>query len=307
MKSRYFFIAGLLVFISILITPPFARSEIDNGEKNHRYFVTARVVAESLMAPHLRIIDCRRNIEDYHKGHVPGAVYLDVLKKLRVVGRGGVPGIRRMPEEQEEFFGRELGINNNAMVVLYDDSGLDATRLLWELILAGHEKVAILYGGWEEWTKQNLPQETKTPDIIPQAFLSDFNTSVLASANYILANMGNPNVVLADCRPPEQFAGNKKHPKAACAGRIPGAVNTYALMSWENETYPRSPEELTAMFEDLGITPDKTIVVYCNTGYWGANSWFILKVLGYPDVRNYDYSWVEWSSKDHLPKIKPKL
>jgi len=307
MKFKYFFIVILLVLVSTVVTSPIVQAEIQNSEKSHRYFVTAKVVAESLAAPDIKIIDCRRDIEAYQKAHIPGAVYLNVLEKLRVVGCAGVAGIRRMPEEQEEFFGRELGISNSSMVILYDDSGLDATRLLWELVVAGHEKVAILYGGWKEWEKLELPQETMVPVVIPQAFVGHFNCEVLASANYILANLANPDVVLADCRPPDQFAGKKKHPKAACAGRIPGAVNTYALMNWENKTYPKDPEELAVMFEDLGITPDKTIVVYCNTGYMGANSWFILKVLGYPDVRCYDYSWLEWSSKDHLPKFKQEL
>ena len=309
MKSKHFLSAVIVILLSTLIYSPLALAQTENGngngEKNHKYFVKARVVAETLKAPNMRIIDCRRDIKDYQAGHIPGAVYLNVLKKLRVAGRGGVPGVRRMIEDQEELFGRVLGINNNSMVILYDDSGLDATRLLWELTVAGHYKVAILYGGWEEWIKHKLPQETETPEIIPQAFVGQCNCAELATANYILANLGNPDVVLADCRPPEQFAGLKKNPKAACAGRIPGAVNTYAVMNWENKTYPKPPEELIAMFEDLGITPDKTIVVYCNSGYMGANSWFILKALGYPNVKCYDYSWLEWSSKDHLPKVKP--
>ena len=307
MKSKHLFIVTLLVLVGAFILAPIARAEIGNGEKIHRYFVKAKVLAEILSAPQVRIVDCRRSVEDYHKGHIPGAVYLNVLKKLRVAGRGGVPGVRRMIEEQEELFGRDLGINNDSMVILYDDSGLDATRLLWELTVAGHERVAILYGGWEEWIKNKLPQETETPNIVPQAFVGQCNCDSLATANYILANLGNPDVVIADCRPPEQFLGKKKHPKAACAGRIPGAVNTYALVNWENKTYPKPPEELEAMFEDLGITRDKTIVVYCNSGYMGANSWFILKALGYPDVKCYDYSWLEWSRKDHLPKVKPNM
>lgn len=76
-------------------------------------------------------------------------------------------------------------------------------------------------------------------------------------------------------------------------------------MNWENKTYPKPPDELLAEFEDLGITKDKTIIVYCNSGYMGANSWFIFKVLGYPNVRCYDFSWFEWSMKDHLPKVTP--
>jgi len=305
MKMKQFFKVIMLVIVGVFITATFARADIENGGKNHNYFIKAKVLAETLAAPNMRIVDCRRSIEEYQKGHIPGAVYLNVLKKLRVPGRGGVPGVRRMLEDQEELFGRQLGINNRSMVVLYDDSGLDATRLLWELTVAGHKNVAILYGGWEEWIKNKFPIEAGIQTVAPAAFLGKCDCKELATANYILANLGNPDVVIADCRPPEEFLGKKKHPQSACAGRIPGSVNAFALMNWDNKTYPKPPEELEAMFEEIGITRDKTIVVYCNSGYMGANSWFILKALGYPNVKCYDYSWWEWSMKDHLPKVKP--
>ncbi|MBW2148660.1 MAG: sulfurtransferase, partial [Deltaproteobacteria bacterium] len=64
----------------------------------------------------------------------------------------------------------------------------------------------------------------------------------------------------------------------------------------------KPPDELEEVFEDKGITRDKIIVNYCNTGYLASNTYFVLKVLGYPNVKMYDFSWVEWSGKDYLPK-----
>lgn len=294
-KLKYAVLTTIISLIAVVLVSPAVAQQ--------RYFIKAEVLAETLGAPNIRIVDCRRSLEAYEEGHIPGAVYLNVFEKLRVSGKSGVSGVRRMLEEQEDIFGRELGINNQSMVILYDDTGLDATRLFWELSYAGHENVALLYGGWTEWTKKKLPVSKETPKVVPQPFICNCNCNVLATANYILANLGNPNVVIVDCRPPEEFLGKKKHPKAKIAGRIPGSVNGYALMNWENKTYPKPPDELLSEFEDLGITRDKTVVVYCNSGYMGANSWFILKVLGYPNVRCYDFSWFEWSQKDHLPKV----
>ncbi|MBW2149146.1 MAG: sulfurtransferase, partial [Deltaproteobacteria bacterium] len=202
-----------------------------------KLLIKAEVLAESLEAPNLRIVDCRRKVEDYQMGHIPGAVFLNVFGKLRTTSPSGVIGVRRMLEEQEEVFGRTLGITSETMVVLYDDTGWDATRLFWELSYAGHEKVAILYGGWPEWQKKGLPVSTETPGIKPQVFISRPNPEILATTGYVLANLSNPKVALLDCRPPEQFVGTKKHPKAAVAGRIPGAVNVFTLTNWENKTY----------------------------------------------------------------------
>jgi len=293
-------VAALITLVSLVIV-----GLVSPVSAQQKYFIKSEVLAENLGSPNIRIVDCRRSYDDYKAGHIPGAVYLNVLEKLRVSGRGGIPGVRRMMEEEEELFGRQLGISNQSMVVLYDNSGLDATRLFWELAVGGHHKMALLYGGWTDWTQKNLPTSKEIPRVVPQPFIYNCDCEVLATANYILANLANPNVAIVDCRPPEEFLGRKKHPKAKVAGRIPGAINVYSLMNWENKTYPKPPDELLAEFEDLGITKDKTIIVYCNSGYMGANSWFIFKVLGYPNVRCYDFSWFEWSMKDHLPKVTP--
>jgi rhodanese-related sulfurtransferase len=46
----------------------------------------------------------------------------------------------------------------------------------------------------------------------------------------------------------------------------------------------------------LGVTPNKQVVTYCNSGMQATQSYFTLKYLGY-DVRLYDGSMSEWTSK----------
>lgn len=271
-----------------------------------KVFVKAQDVAEMVAAeaPKLRIIDCRVAAEDYQQGHVPGAIHLSTRTELRVTGAWDTVGVRRQLEDQEQLFGRQLGIDSDTMVVLYDDEGWDATRLFWELKYAGHEQVAIMYGGWPEWKASELPVEQGTNTVEPALFVADVQPQLLATGSYILSKMGNPNVVLLDVRPPAQFVGDKKHPKAAIGGRLPGAVNAFTLANWEDDTYLKDPVELEEMYADKGVTRDKEIIVYCNTGYYAANTFFILKALEFPNVRVYDYSWVEWSGKGFLPRIE---
>ena len=271
-----------------------------------KVFIAADQAAELIGAPNVRFVDCRRDEATYAKGHVPGAVFLNVFKKLRVVGAWETVGVRRGLEDQEELFGRQLGITNDTMVVLYDAEGWDATRLFWELKYAGHDKVALVFGGWPEWNAQKLPVDNNTVTVDPEIFVSTARPELLATASYIMKNMGDPNVVLLDARPAAQFKGDAKHPKAAIGGRLPTSVNALTLANWENKTYLKNPAELEEMYAGLGVTPDKEVIIYCNTGYFASNSFFILKALDFPNVRVYDYSWVEWSGKGFLPKVEAK-
>jgi len=292
----------MLVLAMVIAVVPLAAGQVfaDN------VFIRADQAAELIGTPNVRFIDCRRDEAKYAESHVPGAVFLNVFKKLRVVGAWETVGVRRGLEDQEELFGRQLGINNDTMVVLYDAEGWDATRLFWELKYAGHDKVALIFGGWPEWNAQKLPVDNKTVTVDPEIFVSTARPELLATASYIMKNMGDPNVVLLDARPAAQYKGDAKHPKAAIGGRLPTSVNALTLANWENKTYLKNPAELVEMYAGLGVTPDKEVIVYCNSGYFAANTFFILKALDFPNVRVYDYSWIEWSGKGFLPKVEAK-
>lgn len=296
-KSARLMLMGLVILILVTMTVGNALAE--------KVFITVDKVAELVQtnASNLRIIDCRADQKAYEQGHIPGAVFMDVRNKLRMVGDWETVGVRRQLESQEEIFGRQLGIDNQTMVVLYDDEGWDATRLFWELKYVGHDQVALLYGGLPEWNSQGLPLEKGVVTPEPVLFVGHVQPELLATSSYIVSKLGNPNTVILDARPAAQFIGDKKHGKAKIGGRIPTAVNAYTRANWDDNTYLKSPVELEEMYAELGVTPDKEILVYCNTGYYAANTFFILKALNFPNVRVYDYSWVEWNIKEHLPKI----
>ena len=67
----------------------------------------------------------------------------------------------------------------------------------------------------------------------------------------------------------------------------------------------RPADELRRQFEAAGVTPDKEIAAYCQTGYRSAHAYTALRLLGYERVRNYLGSWREWGDKTHLPIETP--
>jgi thiosulfate/3-mercaptopyruvate sulfurtransferase len=63
----------------------------------------------------------------------------------------------------------------------------------------------------------------------------------------------------------------------------------------------RSPAELSAMYRQAGVTPDREVITYCQGGYRAAHSYLALRLLGYPRVRSYVGSWKEWGDREDLP------
>ncbi len=93
---------------------------------------------------------------------------------------------------------------------------------------------------------------------------------------------------------------------AAGSGAIPGAVH----LEWTNNLAPdgtyKSAADLKAMYEALGVTPDREVVTYCQGGYRAAHTYLALRLAGFPRVRNYTGSWKEWGDGEGLPVEKPK-
>ena len=65
------------------------------------------------------------------------------------------------------------------------------------------------------------------------------------------------------------------------------------------------PDTLRSRFESHGVTPDKRVIALCNTGYRSAHAYWALRLLGYPDVRNYVGSWQEWGNREGCPVVTP--
>ncbi|MBL8979055.1 MAG: sulfurtransferase, partial [Gemmatimonadetes bacterium] len=59
---------------------------------------------------------------------------------------------------------------------------------------------------------------------------------------------------------------------------------------------------LRASYVAQGITPDRDIILYCNSGTEASHVYFALRyLLGYPRVRIYTGSWTQWAEREELP------
>jgi thiosulfate/3-mercaptopyruvate sulfurtransferase len=258
--------------------------------------------------PSVRFVEVDVDTTAYEQSHIPGAVGWNWTSQL-------ADGIRRDIASREDFSAllSESGIAADTTIVLYgDNNNWFAAWAYWQLKLFGVRDVRILNGGRKYWLDNGLPLSTDVPSYQASGYeLPEADYSLRAFQKDILPRLGDSDFALVDVRSPAEFNGEVIAPPgmletAQRAGHIPGAASIpWAQTVREDGTF-KSRDELEALYEAKGVTPDKDVIAYCRIGERSSHSWFVLhELLGYRRVRNYDGSWTEWGSMVGLPIEKP--
>lgn len=256
----------------------------------------------------LAIVDCRFALADPAAGeqawriaHLPGAVYAHLERDLSDMRRRGEG---RHPWPQAEVFAARLGqwgIAPGAQVVAYDDGdGAFAARLWFLLRTLGHEKVAVLDGGWSRWVALGLPVSSSAPAPVPAHYPARaFDAARLCDADQVAAHLAAGGVVL-DARAPARFRGEEE-PIDRIAGHVPGARNRpYA----DNLAHGRfkPPAQLADEFRALlGDAPGEAVVAMCGSGVTACHNLLALERAGIRGARLYPGSWSGWISDPARP------
>lgn len=236
----------------------------------------------------------------YAIGHVAGAIHLNYADLIQVVP----PTTGLLPDEARlsEVFSR-IGLTPERHLVAYDDEGNGrAGRLLWTLAALGHKRASLLNGGIRAWDVAKGSLEAQASHPTPSSYQARLaNPEAIADKSYILARLDQPDVVLLDTRTPAEFAGLVV--RAARCGHIPGAINLNWTSTMDQQRQLRFQPDpvLRKLFEWRGVTPDKEIIVYCQSHHRSAHTYCVLRYLGYPRVRGYPGSWSEWGNDPSLP------
>ncbi|HKV45709.1 MAG TPA: sulfurtransferase [bacterium] len=266
-------------------------------------------LSEHLNDPTVRVVEVSEDLTLYGQGHIPGAGHFNWQTQLQdPVRRDWVS-----KAQFEQLLGAQ-GVGNDTTVVLYGDkNNWFATYTFWLFKIYGAERVKILNGGRGKWIAEGRPLTTEVPAFPRAAFRArEADLSIRAFRDQVLERFGKPTVALVDVRSPQEFAGEliamPAYPQegAQRGGHIPTAQNISWTQNVRDDGTFKAADELRALYQGKGITPDKEVIAYCRIGERSSHTWFTLKyLLGYPTVRNYDGSWTEWGSLVGVPIEKP--
>jgi thiosulfate/3-mercaptopyruvate sulfurtransferase len=260
--------------------------------------VNTEWLAANLSMANLRIVDVRDNVTAYWQEHIPEAIYLSP-DAMRWPDHG-FPVKLIPPKNLARLMGK-MGISNKTTVVIYSEKGdYKAPYLQWALDCIGHKKSMILDGGFSKWKNENRPVNQDYPKITPVTYKIKLNKDVRAKLAEVESVVAKGGAIIIDVRPVELYIGEKGNWKRK--GHIKGAINHFWGLDLNDNGTWKSKDELKKIYEEIGATPDKTIIVSCGQGQMSAHSYFTLKhILDYPKVKNYDGSFSEWSNIDDLP------
>jgi thiosulfate/3-mercaptopyruvate sulfurtransferase len=248
-------------------------------------FVDADWLADRLEEVHL--VDVRDAWEYDGIGHLPGAVNVpfDAFRadESGQAEAGMLPGA----DAFADLLG-DAGVGTGEPVVAYDDThGVFAARLLVTALLYGHpiEQLHLLDGDYSAWSRtQEVSREAVDPE--PATHEAAFRTDgPLIPMAAVRDALDDPDTVLVDTREDWEYE----------EGHIPGAVRVDWREAVDDDTRGLKPhEELLGLLADRGVTPDRRVVLYCNTARRISHTYLVSRHLGFEDVAFYEGSLTQW-------------
>lgn len=282
-----------------------ARQPAEASYPGGRFLATAAWLTVHLRDPGVRVVDVRAD-KDFDGRVIPGAVRLP-WDRFRYddpatgVGDAFVGTVRA-----QELLGAH-GLLRTDTVVLYDtvakDGGAVASYVFWVLDLLGHENVKVLERGLDGWMAAGgaVAAEPRAAEpVLYQAPAGEIRRERGADGAFVASRLGDPHYQVLDVRSREEYLGEKPNQAldggALKLGHVPTAVNVDYGLNWVDRESKalKSYPELLALYR--GLDPAKTVVTYCHSGRRGSFTYFVLRLMGFTDVRLYEASWYEWGN-----------
>ncbi|MBI4638088.1 MAG: 3-mercaptopyruvate sulfurtransferase [Candidatus Rokubacteria bacterium] len=270
--------------------------------------VTTDWLAAHLGEPDLRVVDAtwylphleRDARAEFTVAHIPGAVFFDIDE---ISDRA--TSLPHMLPDAETFAGAvgRLGIGAGDRLVVYGGRYMVASaRVWWTFRVFGHERVAVLDGGFPKWRAEDRPVEAGPPSPAPRSFTARFRPELVRDLDAMRANLAGRGAQVVDARSHGRFVGTEPEFRPGLkSGHIPGSRSLPVAQLFDAEGGLLGFDGLRRAFAEAGVNPGQPVVTTCGSGVTAAVLAFGLHRLGAPDAAVYDGSWTEWGGRDDTP------
>jgi thiosulfate/3-mercaptopyruvate sulfurtransferase len=272
--------------------------------------VTTDWLEKSLADPSVKIAEIVfESPDDYHSGHIPGAVLWPWQDVLWDSPKRQIPTPQKMAMHLAD-----IGVAASHALVLYSGDVQFAAYGFWVLhALCGYSNVHLLDGGRKKWLKEGRPTSNVEEKPLSASYsrpTADRDDHTRIRRDEVRLCLGDPSTRIVDVRSAEEYSGRRVMPGdgfdhgATVAGRIPGAVHLpYTDLLQDDESFLPA-DDLESRWRRVGAAPDQVhnVVVYCRMGHRASLAWFVMsQILGWNHARVYDGSWTEWGSCVDMP------
>lgn len=245
-----------------------------------RILIEVDELLTKLDGENVRLYDATITDDVYRREHIPGAAFFDHEK---FSDPNNPYDYMVLPEAELAAQIGQSGISNDSEVVVYACGMLPyAARAWWILRYAGHANVRILNGGLTAWKEAGGPLEQVARRYPPASFMPQFDPSMLASKEDVLAAIQDGSAAIVDVLPRESYE----------ASHIPGSLCLPCMDLMERLDSFLPNEQLAQRLGE--IQGQRRIITYCGGGIAAAVNAVAHLMIGQENVAVYDGSLYEW-------------
>ena len=147
-----------------------------------------------------------RRMEEYDRGHIPGAVNIDHVAKALLDEKTQL----FLPTAQIERRLGGAGIDPRMPIVVYGARGSSYAHFaMWALEYFGAKNVQVFHDGYEGWIEARRHTSKRATGRSPIKLKLTPNPRVVVTTEEVVARLGNPAVQLLDVRRSSEWSGEE--------------------------------------------------------------------------------------------------